>query len=375
MSPRPLKIHPSANLPSITILPDCESSERGRRGCLGNPTVVYCTRHATESLSFSYNAIDQLTGMTGSVAESYGSYVQAGSFDIGNLLQKGSATLTYPGGGQARPHAPTSVSTLGTFTYDANGNRQADPSGNTYAYDAENRLTNVTGSVSLQNTFDGDGARLIRTANGTSTSSVGDWYEVTNGVATVYYPFNGLPIAMKQGATLSYLHHDHLGSLAAVSNAGGQAVGSARYWPFGGLRTSTGSLPTDRGYTGQIRDGSASMADFAAARDQVRLLHIVVDRQGFESEDRSPLATGTRSEVGVDEADRIRYPEAQRLDEEFPVPDRFDPHQIARCQVNLLADVPRNGAMPPSQNLGQRHSRVLHTCIRCYVAKLLLSIK
>jgi len=67
--------------------------------------------------------------MSGSAAEIYGNYIQGGSYDIANLLQKGSATLNYPGGGQAWPHAPNNVSTLGTFTYDANGNRQADKSG------------------------------------------------------------------------------------------------------------------------------------------------------------------------------------------------------------------------------------------------------
>ena len=84
--------------------------------------------------------------------------------------------------------------------------------------------------------------------------------------ALVYDSFNSQPIAMKQGSTLSYLHHDHLGSLVAVSNASGQEVGSVRYWPFGGLRTSTGSLPTDRLFTGQIRDLGDDRLSFFKAR-------------------------------------------------------------------------------------------------------------
>lgn len=73
-------------------------------------------------------------------------------------------------------------------------------------------------------------------------------------MATAYDPFNGQPITMKRGSTLTYLHHDHLGSLVAASDSSGGEVASARYWPFGGLRTSSATLPTDRLFTGQIRD-------------------------------------------------------------------------------------------------------------------------
>lgn len=59
---------------------------------------------------------------------------------------------------------------------------------------------------------------------------------------------------MKQGSTLSYLHHDHLGSLVSATTTSGGELGWARYSPFGALRLSGGSLPTDRLFTGQTRD-------------------------------------------------------------------------------------------------------------------------
>jgi len=62
---------------------------------------------------------------------------------------------------------------------------------------------------------------------------------------------------MKQGSTLSYLHHDHLGSLVAATDPSGAEVGGAawaRYSPFGQLRLSGGTLPSDRLFTGQTRD-------------------------------------------------------------------------------------------------------------------------
>ncbi len=69
--------------------------------------------------------------------------------------------------------------------------------------------------------------------------------------------FNEVTSAMKQGSTLSYLHHDHVGSLVAATDPSGAEVGGAawaRYSPFGQLRLSGGSLPSDRLFTGQTRD-------------------------------------------------------------------------------------------------------------------------
>ncbi|HEX5415655.1 MAG TPA: RHS repeat-associated core domain-containing protein, partial [Chloroflexota bacterium] len=223
---------------------------------VGNPTTLSYIDHANETLSFAYNELDQLVSTSGAVSESYGTYLQ-GSADLGNLLSSREGTYSYPSAGQPRPHAPTAVSNIGSYQYDANGNRQSDPTFG-YTFDVENHLTKVTqgGTVVLRNTFDGDGNRLVRVVSGTKTHYVGDWYEFDpdTGLATVYYPFNGQAVAMKQGETLYYLHRDQVGSVVAVSDDSGNEVGTARYWPFGGLRLSTGLLPTDRLFTGQIRD-------------------------------------------------------------------------------------------------------------------------
>ena len=59
---------------------------------------------------------------------------------------------------------------------------------------------------------------------------------------------------MKQGSILSYLHHDHLGSLVAATDPSGAEVGWASHSPFGQLRLSGGNLPSDRLFLGQTRD-------------------------------------------------------------------------------------------------------------------------
>jgi hypothetical protein len=158
--------------------------------------------------------------LSGSASESYACNQPTTTpyYTIGNIRSKGSVTYTYPAAGATRPHAPTNVSTLGNYTYDASGNRSSDPTYSTFGYDIENRLTSLGSPAVLTNTYDGDSKRLIRVANGTTTHYVGEWYEFnpTTNRPTVYDPFNGQAVAMKQGSSLYYLHHDHLGSLVSV---------------------------------------------------------------------------------------------------------------------------------------------------------------
>lgn len=57
-------------------------------------------------------------------------------------------------------------------------------------------------------------------------------HNLTTQAATTYCPFNGEPIACKQGNLVTYLHHDQVGSLVSATNSVGQEVFSARYWPL-----------------------------------------------------------------------------------------------------------------------------------------------
>ncbi|MCS6911035.1 MAG: RHS repeat-associated core domain-containing protein, partial [Anaerolineales bacterium] len=81
-----------------------------------------------------------------------------------------------------------------------------------------------------------------------------------NQVFRLYYHANGRPIAMRvltpgnNTGTLYYLLSDHLGSISAVTDLSGSAIARQWYHPYGGVRASTGTLPTRRGYTGQLAD-------------------------------------------------------------------------------------------------------------------------
>ena len=65
----------------------------------------------------------------------------------------------------------------------------------------------------------------------------------------------GLRIAVKRGSALYHVHGDHLGS-ASLTTAGSVEEGSRTYHPYGSERSASGTLRTDRTYTGQKEDGT-----------------------------------------------------------------------------------------------------------------------
>jgi RHS repeat-associated protein len=172
-------------------------------------------------------------------------------------LSSGPATYTY--GDTAHDHAVTALSTGETYSYDANGNMtQRVEGGLTYTqtFDAENRLISVAvGGQTTQFIYNGDGNLVKKiNPNGSKTLYVGGIYEVdkaSGGSVTrtvTYYPVAG---AMRIDNTLYYVLKDHLDSASVVTNNSGTIVGEQRYYPFGETRLTTGTIYTDKLFTGQ----------------------------------------------------------------------------------------------------------------------------
>jgi RHS repeat-associated protein len=94
---------------------------------------------------------------------------------------------------------------------------------------------------------------------------VGNWYEVTNGIATKYYYFGAQRVAMQTSAGVTYLHGDHLGSTSVASNGTtGALVSRQTYYAFDGVRTTEGALPTDYTFTGQKNDAASALMFYNA---------------------------------------------------------------------------------------------------------------
>jgi YD repeat-containing protein len=79
-----------------------------------------------------------------------------------------------------------------TYAYDANGNMTYRlVGGQTFnlTYDAENRLTQVSGAAAASFGYDGDGKRVIGTEGGTTTVYIGNYFEwkVSTSTMVRYY--------------------------------------------------------------------------------------------------------------------------------------------------------------------------------------------
>jgi len=226
--------------------------------------------------SFTYDSLNRVETATiaGGATRTYG-------YDpIGNLIQNPDVGALHYGVG-AGPHAVTS-SELGGATlyyhYDANGNMTCraslDPAtcvgGLSVDYNAQDLPTQMTlGGATHSFSYDPFGGRLTQTVSvggsQATTVYVGGSYErrTTAGSPAEhihYVDANGQRVAMVtlvDGTTSTrYLHHDHLGSVVAMTDEAGVVVERQSYDAFGARRNldgtpATAPVPSDatRGFT------------------------------------------------------------------------------------------------------------------------------
>ncbi len=207
----------------------------------------------TTSNSFTYDGLGRLTA----------AYGRTYSFDGANRLTAFNGQSH--GFGDGGPyHAVDRIGGDDRFDYDANGNMTVRNKGlssrQTLVWDAQIRLSQVQdNNGSLLEQYWYDGARVKKTSGSTTTYTFFGHYEeeVTSGVTTTvsHYTFAGLRIAVKRGSTLYHMHGDNLGS-TSVTTAGSVVEGSRAYYPYGAERSASGTLRTDRTFTGQKADGT-----------------------------------------------------------------------------------------------------------------------
>jgi RHS repeat-associated protein len=243
-----------------------------------------------QNLTYSdYDDVGNLRQVTGTIpAESwqYGyddgyrmSSASSGAGDIRNCTYDAIGRITYnsavgtyayPPSGQPRPHAPLTVSSLGSFTYDANGNLLTG-NGRAVGWSAENLPTQVTsGGATTSFAYDGMGERMKKlSASGTSYYPFGDDYEVTNGVVTAYVSVPGLGVVAKRVGTGTniqtfWLHTDRQGSINAITTDGSQypagtLVLRRTYAPYGETLSTIGTPAESRGWIDQRNDSETGL--------------------------------------------------------------------------------------------------------------------
>jgi RHS repeat-associated protein len=253
----------------------------------------------TDNQGFCYDEQDRLTwaGTSGNMpcggtvtagTLTAAAYSQTFGYDNMDRLTSGPAG-SYTYGDSAHLHAATAVGTGYTAQYGASGNMtcRAPTSSQTCAgtitghkltYDNEGRLTawqNAQSSPTAMDNFlyDGEGHRVEQqsAASGVTTTTV-----YVGGVAelrtiagstttTTYYTLGGQRVALAVNGTLSYLASDLLGSTTVALDGAGNVTASQLYAPYGASRYSSGTMPTDRGFTGQHADAVTGL-DYYNAR-------------------------------------------------------------------------------------------------------------
>jgi len=144
-----------------------------------------------------------------------------------------------------------------------------------YTYDAENRMTAVSGAATATFVYDGDGNRVKGVVGGVTTTYIGNYFEWSpSGKTTLrvqagststmkkYYYAGGTRVAERVG-TLStsyyFLLTDHLGSTSITATRTGGFSSELRYKAWGETRYSSGSTPTTFRYTGQREESSLGL--------------------------------------------------------------------------------------------------------------------
>jgi RHS repeat-associated protein len=80
----------------------------------------------------------------------------------------------------------------------------------------------------------------------------------------VTYRFNGQPVAVREGGSLTFVYGDHLGSTNLTTNLTGTRVSELRYYPFGETRYSNGTTSTSKRFTSQEEQIDIGLYDYGA---------------------------------------------------------------------------------------------------------------
>lgn len=259
----------SATAPSQTVLSFSYGFGLGTNDN-GNVLTIQNNRDLNRSQSFSYDQLNRIA-FAWSTGALWGNKF---TIDIwGNLTKKdacqtGDPCAGKPLGEYLNQTADAKNRFVG-MTYDSAGNLINDGTGNTYTYDAENRISTTAG---VTYTYDGDGERVKKSSGtlywGLASNEPLAESDFAANFTKEFIFFGGKRIArldLSSGA-VHYYFSDHLGSSNVVTNSTGSTIEEeSDFYPFGGERTITNLLP-DQNYkfTGKERDPESNLDYFGA---------------------------------------------------------------------------------------------------------------
>ena len=87
--------------------------------------------------------------------------------------------------------------------------------------------------------------------------------DVESNEVTKFYQI-GSGLAMRKGGSLYFIHTDHLSSTTIITDSNGNEVGRISYYPYGSTLETSGNIPAERKFTGQIKDDSTDLYYYVA---------------------------------------------------------------------------------------------------------------
>ena len=219
--------------------------------------------------SYGYDPINRLQTYTNSSTTTYG-YDNADRLTSTAISGGGNtSTLAYDNGDQLQSltitNGVTQISKT-TYGFDAKGNRTsaAVQGGSTTSlgYDQANQLVSYGASASYA--YDGDGVRASKTVSGISEPFAWDMAEgmpltILDGSTAYVTGLGGFPLEQIGGTTTYYFHQDQLGSTRALTDSAGTVQQTYDIDPYGNQIASTGSLANPFQFAGQYRDTDSGL--------------------------------------------------------------------------------------------------------------------
>jgi RHS repeat-associated protein len=236
----------------------CCASATNKNGILHEPST---------RTKYTYDAFNRLVGSNENSGQAVYSYV----YDrFGNRWQQNgpnSMILAFTGN---NPSNPQNNNRMDGYSYDTAGNLLNDGT-HSYAYDAEDRITQVDGGSTSSYVYDAEGRRVRKTVGSSSVdylydlagqqivevSSSGGWNR-----GEVYA--GGRHVATYANNTTYFIHSDWLGTERARVTSTGNPYEVCTSLPFGDALSCSAADPSPMHFTGKQHDTETGLDNFGA---------------------------------------------------------------------------------------------------------------